>query len=659
MREDGARLWEQQSGGSAEPARSAASPHCGQGQKWDAKESQSRKEEYIGEAKWDGKGSGVYSAAGKAEWQQGGSTDCRQQGDGETAEKTQQQQGDDSATGKGQLWQSDGQSDGRAVAERWQEQKGSRAGGHGDTKQKRDGKGSRVAEGTTRGKWDGKGSDSARSSEAESDEEMAGHWKQEAVEAERDYVTMARKVSGAEAELRRLESVQRKVTKETAKMQTIAEKMGLGSWRDIDPGHLVKVSMGEACRELGFPIMDGTGEEIVVAAAAATSMKAVREATKKVWKGRDAREVFTVKKVRDWQVFNYDGAVAPHFDYRAGSGAMGGITAAVWRRECRGLVVGEEGIVARPMHKFFEEDQVTDSSWGVISGEVIQDARQKLDGTMVFGVVDQGGQWIELWTRAGPTDPGKWATEFAETGVAGDIFGLVASMDECGYTACFEFIGRQCRIKELHADTGLVLTQARHKVTGGYMDWQRMQQWAASFGVRHVELATELIGMTVKEASAVVTKIQAIEGFVVHLQGGGTIKMKTHWWHGKRAHRYERWHSKEQRQAEEQRRLRKVDLMQRQGCRAVLQEWPTDISPALVLEEVESAVKVEAFYDRSNGWRGAMVLSFKNPEEREAASVSARGKGMVLKPAYSSRSNSNAYHRIRTWWAAGCNRSGG
>ena len=80
LREDGARLWEQQSGGSAEPARSAASPHCGQGQKWDAKESQSRKEEYIGEAKWDGKGSGVYSAAGKAEWQQGGSTDCRQQG---------------------------------------------------------------------------------------------------------------------------------------------------------------------------------------------------------------------------------------------------------------------------------------------------------------------------------------------------------------------------------------------------------------------------------------------------------------------------------------------------------------------------------------------------------------------------------------------------
>ena len=73
----------------------------------------------------------------------------------------------------------------------------------------------------------------------------------------------AKKVSAAEAQLRRLESRQRKVTKETTKVQTVAEKMGLGSWRDIDPGHLVKASLGEACRKLEFPIMDGTGEEIV------------------------------------------------------------------------------------------------------------------------------------------------------------------------------------------------------------------------------------------------------------------------------------------------------------------------------------------------------------------------------------------------------------
>ena len=266
---------------------------------------------------------------------------------------------------------------------------------------------------------------------------------------------------------------------------------------------------------------------------------------------------------------------------------------------------------------------------------------------------------MELWTRAGPTDPGRWATEFAESRAAGDVLGLVVAMDECGYTACFEFVGRQCRIKELLGDTELILTQARHKVTGQYMDWQRMQQWANDFGVKPVELATQLIGMTVESASTVVMRMQGVEGFVVHLTGGGTIKMKTQWWHSRRAHKYNRWYSEEQREWEELRKQRKVEMMQRQGFRAVVQEWPWDTSPALVLKEVESDVKVETFYERSTDRRGAIVLSFRSSAEREAATVSARKKGIELEAAYSSRSNGNAYHRIRTWWAAGSSRSGG
>ena len=126
----------------------------------------------------------------------------------------------------------------------------------------------------------------------------------------------------------------------------------------------MKASLGEACRRMGFPVMEGTGDEMVAAATAATSAAAVKDVTKKVWKGGESREVFNVKKVSDMMLFNYDGAVAPHFDYRTGGGAtaMEGVTAAMWRRECRGLVMGGEGVIARPMHKFFEQDQVTDSS---------------------------------------------------------------------------------------------------------------------------------------------------------------------------------------------------------------------------------------------------------------------------------------------------------
>ena len=137
------------------------------------------------------------------------------------------------------------------------------------------------------------------------------------------------------------------------------------------------------------------------------------------------------------------------------------------------------------------------------------------------------------------------------------------------------------------------------------------------------------------------------------------LKLKTWWWHDRGVHKYCRWHSDEQRQAEIHRRQYKLDKMQVQGCRAVVQGWARGLSPALILDKVQTAVKVEEFCSRKSGKRGSIILSFASPEERKVVVENVQVGGVELGPAYSSRSSSNAYHRVRTYWSDGARRRGG
>ena len=123
------------------------------------------------------------------------------------------------------------------------------------------------------------------------------------------------------------------------------------------------------------------------------------------------------------------------------------------------------------------------------------------------------------------------------------------------------------------------------------------------------------------------------------------------WWHTEQAHKYVRWHNKDQQQSELDKRQSKLEMMQVQGCRAVVQGWSREVSPAMILGEVQTAVKVETFYQRNTGRRGDVIVSFRSPAEKDEAIEKASAVGIQLTPAYSSRSNGNAWHRIRTHWA--------
>ena len=140
-------------------------------------------------------------------------------------------------------------------------------------------------------------------------------------------------------------------------------------------------------------------------------------------RGRGGRKVFTTKTVKGLQLYNYDEGLARHFESKGGAkGEEVAAAEASLRKECRGLVLGPHGVVARPMHKFFEEGQTKDTKHGQVTNEVVMDARKKMDGTMMFGVVHPTEGWTELWTRAGCDGPGKWATIGSLRGVRQGTF---------------------------------------------------------------------------------------------------------------------------------------------------------------------------------------------------------------------------------------------
>ena len=98
------------------------------------------------------------------------------------------------------------------------------------------------------------------------------------------------------------------------------------------------------------------------------------------------------------------------------------------------------------------------------------------------------------------------------------------------------------------------------------------------------------------------------------------------------------------------RREKKFRMMEVQELRAAVEGLPASVSPARLLGST-GAQKVEAFYARVGGKRGAVILSFESTNEKQRAMELESCNYTELPNACSSRANSSAWHRIRTPYA--------
>ena len=374
-----------------------------------------------------------------------------------------------------------------------------------------------------------------------------------------------------------------------------------------------------------------------------------------------------------------------------------------WRKECRGLVVNAAGVVARPLHKFFSPHQTGRMKLAGLAGMIVQEATVKLDGMMLFGVVLDGA--VEFWTRGGRTTEAvkvtrwvygqqdivgatgpvcgklqnvvsndmKWLRDVRgdnearvridDMGATGpDYVGLVMAADAIGCTVIFEWVGRQAQIKTKEVTTRLVMLHIRDKVTGRYMQFTDREALAQRFQVECVARVAELEGKTVKSVCrAVAHDGTQAEGVVVQLiknQGDVPVmlKLKTQWWLRTQPHEYKKWHSEAQRTQEDVRQRRKAKHFQVQELRAVITGWHRDCSPGLLCEW-QPVQKVECFQARCGGKRGAIIVSFRTVEDKKKMRDMMQMAHVVwgMEAAYSCRSSSNGWHRVRTWYSNALN----
>ena len=141
----------------------------------------------------------------------------------------------------------------------------------------------------------------------------------------------------------------------------------------------------------------------------------------------------------------------------------------------------------------------------------------------------------------------------------------------------------------------------------------------------------------------------AKEGVVLKLASGELVKVKTQWWLDKENYRYCRWLNVQHRAKEQERAKFKRSKMQVQELRAMVKGWSALKSPALLFKMVPTAVKIEAFFARTSGKRGAIVMSFRSELDKANAMMQVHDL-FSISDAYSCKSSSNSWHRIRTWY---------
>jgi hypothetical protein len=357
-----------------------------------------------------------------------------------------------------------------------------------------------------------------------------------------------------------------------------------------------------------------------------------------------------------WQSFNVKDAKLKYFMYTKGS--PGTHRLVDLRRECRGLVLDELGEVrVRPVQKFFALHKLQGARKETNEGYCddrggVKTVTEKVDGEMMCGVMRNGG--AELWSRGGWTAQAKSATRWASEEGSG-VLGVIADTHELNATATFEYVGRQSKVKAEYRKTDLVLVAVRSNRTGIYWGHDELLELSQKYQVTAVHRFTELEGMSLNEIQSLVRTWEGVEGVVAHMSSGLVHKIKSEWWLAADKESKRRWYCPDSKAAAGRRDAKRVHHLEKENLRVVLRGWDERLHPSLILQRYDGALKVEAFYSRSEGKLGAIILSFRDPASAEAA-VGRRTLGtrrVVASRAYSARSTPSGDMRLKTWWKEG------
>ena len=226
----------------------------------------------------------------------------------------------------------------------------------------------------------------------------------------------------------------------------------------------------------------------------------------------EGRSEFIVAEREGFTVINYVVAYPETFAMH-GLDDLGGAI----RRECRGIIFGEDGyIMSRPFHKFFNVNERDETQAHVLDMTAAHVIMEKMDGSMIRPVRLNG--MVRLATKMGITD----IAEEAEQLLTGRQLDWLDTVMLTGVTPLFEYISPTNKIVIEYSEPQLVLLAMRNNVTGNYyMPHYTPFEVVPQYGSVEGGLSDYITRAR---------EMQGREGDIIRFANGHMLKVKNDWY---------------------------------------------------------------------------------------------------------------------------------
>jgi RNA ligase len=193
-----------------------------------------------------------------------------------------------------------------------------------------------------------------------------------------------------------------------------------------------------------------------------------------------------------------------------------------YQKECRGILFYKNGdIMARRLHKFFNLNERPESTIDKINlqgGE--WKILEKLDGSLITPMLL--GPRLSWGSKAGQTFLTPQIEEFVSHNP--NYISFVNKIYP-EYTPIFEWCSNKNRIVISYTEDRLVLTAIRHTITGEYIQYETMCNWANSYNIDIVK-QFPIFEKNAQQLAEETKKLKGVEGFVLRNKEGQMIKLK-------------------------------------------------------------------------------------------------------------------------------------
>ena len=196
------------------------------------------------------------------------------------------------------------------------------------------------------------------------------------------------------------------------------------------------------------------------------------------------------------------------------------------RRECRGIIFDANGmnkILRRPLHKFFNLGERTETLPDNIDFRKPHIIMDKLDGSMLVPFMLDGE--VRWGTKMGLTDVAAPVEVFVKQHPEYDNYARKLLSE--GYTPIFEWCSPQNKIVLNHKEDNLILLAVRHMVSGRYVGLvdDKTNELIPQCGIYHGDKVTDINAFAAR-----VRTEEDKEGYVIRFHTGHMIKVKSDWY---------------------------------------------------------------------------------------------------------------------------------